>query len=77
MRYRIVVDKDLCQGHGMCCAEAPGVFQVTDQGQLYDNVNLLTETVEGTAYSCARDAASACPNRVITLIPVDELASED
>lgn len=25
---RIVVDQDLCQGHGVCESEAPGVFEV-------------------------------------------------
>ena len=25
---RIVVDADLCQGHGVCESEAPGVFEV-------------------------------------------------
>ena len=25
-RWRIVVDRDLCQGHGVCESEAPGVF---------------------------------------------------
>jgi ferredoxin len=25
---RIVVDHDLCQGHGVCESEAPGVFEV-------------------------------------------------
>jgi ferredoxin len=25
---RIAVDRDLCQGHGVCESEAPGVFEV-------------------------------------------------
>ena len=25
---RVVVDRDLCQGHGVCESEAPGVFAV-------------------------------------------------
>lgn len=28
MGYRIVVDEDLCQGHGVCENEAPEVFEV-------------------------------------------------
>jgi len=28
MGWRIVVDADLCQGHGVCEAEAPEVFEV-------------------------------------------------
>jgi sterol 14-demethylase len=31
---RIVVDRDLCQGHGTCEGEAPAVFSVSKQGEL-------------------------------------------
>jgi ferredoxin len=31
---RVVVDTQLCKGHGVCMEEAPEVFQVTRQGQL-------------------------------------------
>ena len=56
----------------MCCAEAPGLFSVSDQGQLYDTVEVLSEIVEGDAYRQAIAAAAVCPNSVITLVPVDE-----
>jgi sterol 14alpha-demethylase len=32
--WRIVVDRDLCQGHGVCESEAPGVFEVSKDGVL-------------------------------------------
>ena len=31
---RIVVDRDLCQGHAACEGEAPEVFSVSTQGEL-------------------------------------------
>ena len=31
---RVLVDRDLCQGHGECCAEAPEVFALDDEGSL-------------------------------------------
>jgi len=31
---RVVVDFDLCQGHGACEGEAPAVFELDDQGKL-------------------------------------------
>lgn len=31
---RIVVDLDLCQGHGTCAGEAPEVFSVSSSGEL-------------------------------------------
>jgi sterol 14-demethylase len=33
-RLRIVVDRDLCQGHAACEGEAPEVFSVSKQGEL-------------------------------------------
>ena len=32
--WRIVVDRDLCQGHGVCESEAPDVFAVSKDGVL-------------------------------------------
>ena len=32
--WRIQVDRDLCQGHGVCEAEAPGLFEVSKRGDL-------------------------------------------
>ena len=31
---RVVVDRDLCQGHAACEGEAPAVFSVSKQGEL-------------------------------------------
>jgi ferredoxin len=31
---RIVVDTQLCQGHGVCMGEAPEVFEVSRDGKL-------------------------------------------
>ncbi len=31
---RVVVDRDLCQGHGECQREAPEVFRLDDEGVL-------------------------------------------
>jgi ferredoxin len=71
MRYRVCVDKDLCQGHSMCIAEAPDVFSVSDQGQIYDTVEVISEIVDGESYEKARLAMAACPNGVISLQPVE------
>ena len=32
--WRIEVDRDLCQGHGVCESEAPAVFSVSKAGDL-------------------------------------------
>jgi len=71
MRYRICVDKDLCQGHSMCRGDAPGLFDVTDQGQIYDTVFVLQEVIGERELDAAKHAAAACPNGVIRLEAIE------
>ena len=71
-QHRICVDKDLCQGHGVCAAEAPGLFAVTDQGQIYDTVELLVEYIDDDQLALAQRAQRFCPNGVIRIEPVEE-----
>lgn len=55
----------------MCLAEAPELFDVTDQGRLYDTVKVLEKIVDADAYQRALSAASVCPNGVITVLQDD------
>ena len=34
IEMRIVVDRQLCQGHGVCMGEVPEIFDVTPEGKL-------------------------------------------
>ena len=34
MGLRVEIDRDLCQGHGVCEGEAPDVFEVSKKGEL-------------------------------------------
>ena len=56
----------------MCMAEAPTVFNVTDQGQIYDTVEVITQIVDGESYEKARQAMMVCPNGVISLEPLED-----
>lgn len=71
-QYRICVDKDLCQGHGVCAAEAPDLFAVTDQGQIYDTVELRVDLISAEQLALAQRAERFCPNGVIRIEPVEE-----
>jgi sterol 14-demethylase len=71
-QYRICVDKDLCQGHGVCAAEAPELFAVTDQGQIYDTVELRVEVISEAQLPLAQRAERFCPNGVIRIEAVEE-----
>ncbi|MFD3430081.1 ferredoxin [Nocardia fluminea] len=65
---RIVVDLDLCQGHGVCQDEAPAVFTVPKRG--------LVEIVDATPGDAERAAVEAairyCPTQALSITDSDE-----
>jgi sterol 14alpha-demethylase len=60
---RIVIDWDLCQGHGNCMGEAPEVFEVDESGKL---TVLLDEPPEELR-SKVELAARYCPTSAIAI----------
>ena len=40
---RVVIDLDLCGGHGVCQSEAPEIFRVVDQPGGYAHVEVILE----------------------------------
>ena len=62
---RIQVDRDLCQGHGVCREEAPEVFDVDEaEGQ----VRILQEEPEEALRERVRLAVRYCPTRALRLL---------
>ena len=70
--YRICVDTDLCQGHSVCVSEAPALFRVTDQGQLYDTVEPIVREIGEDQLAMAERAAQFCPNGVIRIEAIQD-----
>ncbi len=68
MSWCIKVDKDLCQGHGMCHMEAPELFALTDGDGPYQLVQVLDERPPDALRAKAEAAADSCPNRVISIV---------
>lgn len=64
-RYRIEVDRDACQGTGMCAGIAPEHFEL---GSDYLSRPLLPVAEANEALA---DAAECCPMEAITLVSVD------
>lgn len=65
---RIQVDRQLCQGHGVCALEAPEVFEVGEsEDGTYAEVQLLTETPDEALRSKVEAAVRFCPNRVLSI----------
>ena len=62
-RYRIHIDRQLCQGHAMCMGEAPDLFQVDDHNQLH----VPNDTPTIASLEQAQRAARHCPNQAIRI----------
>jgi sterol 14-demethylase len=61
---RIVVDRDLCQGHAMCASEAPAVFAV---GKRDDQVSVLDEMPPPSERDAVRRAITYCPTGALSV----------
>ncbi|MEU0539872.1 ferredoxin [Nocardia sp. NPDC005978] len=64
---RIVVDRDLCQGHAVCAAEAPEVFSVPRRGP----VELLDAEPGPDVRAQVQDAVRYCPTQALSIIDGD------
>ncbi|CAM3065951.1 ferredoxin [Skermania piniformis] len=60
---RIVVDRDLCQGHGECQAEAPHVFTLPKHG----TVEVLDEHPGDAERAAVHEAVRYCPTGAISV----------
>ncbi len=61
---RIIVDHELCSGHGRCAAVAPSVYSLDESGYC-----AITEAdVAPGDEAAARNGANNCPERAITLV---------
>jgi ferredoxin len=61
---RIVVDRDLCQGHGVCESEAPEVFKTPKNGQ----VTVLEETPAEALRPRVDLAVRYCPTHALKIV---------
>jgi ferredoxin len=60
---KIIIDWDLCQGHGNCTGEAPEVFRLNDEG----NLELLLEEAPLSMAQELDLAVRYCPTSAIRL----------
>ncbi|MFF2395272.1 ferredoxin [Nocardia sp. NPDC058114] len=60
---RIVVDLDLCQGHGVCQDEAPAVFTVPKRGP----VQITDATPDAAEHKAVEAAIRYCPTRALSI----------
>jgi ferredoxin len=67
-RFRVEVDRGLCQGHGVCESEAPEVFSVSKKGDL----TILDESPPEEQRRYVELAVKYCPTHALTIVPDDE-----
>ena len=60
---RIVVDRALCQGHGVCESEAEAVFSVSKQGEL----TVLDERPPDELRPQVEAAVKFCPTHALSI----------
>jgi len=61
---KIVVDYDVCEGHGMCQAMAHEYFELDDD----DNLEVLDETPPESDRAKVKSAIESCPVSALTLV---------
>jgi ferredoxin len=57
------VDRDLCQGHSVCCSEAPAVFELGPDRK----ARLLDERPPPEQQAAARRAVRHCPTGALSV----------
>jgi len=60
---RVVVDRDLCQGHGVCESEAGAVFAVPNKGVLV----IVDESPSEELRSQVEAAVKFCPTHALRI----------
>ncbi len=60
---RIVVDRDLCQGHAACEGEAPEVFSVSKKGEL----TILQPEPPESLRAAVELAVKYCPTHALSI----------
>jgi ferredoxin len=60
---KVVVDRDLCQGHGVCESEAPAVFTVSKKNV----VEVLDQSPSEELRSQVEAAVKFCPTHALKI----------
>jgi ferredoxin len=60
---KVIVDRDLCQGHGVCESEALSVFKVSKKGVL----EILDESPPEELRAQVEAAVKFCPTQALTI----------
>lgn len=68
MPFRVIVDRDLCQGHGVCENEAPNVFELAKRAT---SITLLDETPPDSERKAVEMAVRYCPTHALSIEEIE------
>jgi ferredoxin len=60
---KVIVDRDLCEGHARCVEAAPAVFEIGDD----DEMHVLDENPGEEQRRAAETAVVNCPRQALSL----------
>ena len=66
--FRVVVDRDLCQGHGVCEGEAPDVFELAKKAT---TITVLDETPPENQRAAVEAAVRYCPTHALSIEEIE------
>ena len=66
-RLKVVVDRDLCDSHGVCVGSAPEVFELGED----DQMRLLTPYPPEEQMEAVHAAVRGCPKAALSLVEED------
>ncbi|MGY4785939.1 ferredoxin [Rhodococcus opacus] len=61
---RVRVNPERCHGHGVCCGNAPDIFDIGSDGQAF----VVDERVPSGREEDARMGAQNCPEQAIDIL---------
>ncbi len=67
-RWVIAVDRDLCQGHGVCENEATGIFTVSRSGEL----TIVEESPPDARRPDVEQAVKYCPTHALKIVDLTD-----
>lgn len=62
---RVEVDRDRCEGHGLCEQTAPAIYRLDDEGEL----ELLMQDIPPELRAMAEAGARVCPVAALRVHP--------
>jgi ferredoxin len=79
-KFRVEIDKNVCQGFGACVELCPQFFQLSDADgkssmegakEVMKENEVVAEVLELDELECVREAAEACPFNAIHIVTLE------